>query len=187
VLNLNYNALRDIQPLLSIVRLQKLFLAGNRVSRLRRTAVVLQHLNAELVEIDMRNNPLTVGFYTPQSAISKVEQRIVLSNSNAPQDEDDADKDTAAKAGQAYLLPPSDKEDDKVARERLDEDTKLRRRVYEMLLVASCRDLHTLDGLEVEKEDVGRKDEIWDRLRELGVLRQKEGVGNEDNESLDDE
>ncbi len=184
---MNYNALRDIEPLLGIARLQKLFLAGNRVSRLRRTATVLQNLNAELAEIDIRNSPLTVGFYMPQSAISKVEQRIVLSTPNLPQDEDDADEDTAARAGQAYLLPPSDKDDDKTARERLDEDTKLRRRVYEMLLVASCKDLHMLDGLEVEREDVGRKDEVWDRLRELGVLREKEGAGNEDVESLDGE
>lgn len=184
---MNYNALRDIEPLLGIVRLQKLFLAGNRVSRLRRTATVLQNLNAELAQIDMRNNPLTVGFYMPQSAVSKVEQRIVLSTPNSPQDEDDADEVTAARAGQAYLLPPFDKDDDKTARERLDEDTKLRRRVYEMLLVASCKDLSTLDGLEVEREDVGRKDEIWDRLRELGVLREKEGAGNEDIESLYDE
>lgn len=135
----------------------------------------------------MRNNPLTVGFYTSQSAISKVEQRIVLLTPNSPQGEDDVDEDTAARAGQAYLLPPSDKDDDKAARERLDEDTKLRRRVYEMLLVASCKDLRTLDGLEVEREEVGRKDEIWDRLRELGVLREKEGAGNEDVESLDGE
>lgn len=111
----------------------------------------------------------------------------MLSNQNPLQDEDDADDDTASRAGQAYLLPPSDREEDKAARERLDEDTKLRRRVYEMLLVASCKHLHILDGLDVEREDVGRRDEIWHRLRELGIVREKEAVGNEDIESLDDE
>ena len=190
VLNLNYNALHDLRPLLGIARLHKLYLAGNRVSRLRRTAAVLQHLSLEFAEVDLRNNPLTVGFYTPQTANllgHKSEKRIVLSTGPAMADEDDLDDDTTAKAGDAYLLPRLDREADASARERLDEDTKLRRRVYEMLLVASCKELCMLDGLEVDKKEIGQRDEVWDRLKELGILRGKDATVKDDNESLDGE
>ena len=119
----------------------------------------------------MRNNPLTVGFYTPQPAGSKSEKQLVLSSSNPPQDDDEDEADPT----EAYLLPASDREADKVARKRLDGDTKLRRRVYEMLLAANCKQLHMLDGLEVDRREIGRRDEIWERLRELGILRCKGG------------
>lgn len=189
-LNLNFNALRDLEPLLGIVRLQQLYVAGNRLSRLRRTGTVLQTLGAELVDMDVRSNPVTVGFYTPQATCAGTnnhEKQMVLSSSNPVKDEEDSEEDWAAKAAEAYLLRASDGEADNVARERLDEDTKLRRRVYEMLLASNCGALRHLDGLEVDREDIGRRDEIWDRLRELGILRLKEGLGGGDEESIDGE
>lgn len=177
-LNINYNAIHDIHPLLGIARLQKLYLAGNRVSRLRRTAAVLDRLSTNLADLDLRNNPLTVGFYTPQNTSAK-ESRLVLrdplpsspSSSHTSTEEDDS------ATAQAYLLPPLDKHADETSRERLDEDTKLRRRVYEMLLVRSCRALRRLDGLDVERKVVGRRDAVWGRLMELGVLKARGGVG----------
>lgn len=70
--------------------------------------------------------------------------------------------------GTQYLLPPS-------ARERtLDEDTKLRRRIYEMLLLTACKSLAVLDGVELDKEGFRRYDAAWERLSELGVLRRRE-------------
>lgn len=169
-LNLNYNAIRDLRPLLGVVKLQRLFLVGNRVSRLRRTAAVLDRLGKELVQIDLRNNPLTVGFYTPQGS-SYMEKRLVphvISQDTTADKEDIRIKDT-----NAYLLPHLDKETDNASRERLDEDTKLRRRVYEMLVVHACKRLQQLDGLEVERERIGRRDDVWKRLVELGVLKEK--------------
>ena len=169
-LNLNYNAIRDLRPLLGVMKLQKLSLAGNRVSRLRRTAAVLDRLGQELLQIDLRNNPLTVGFYTPQES-SHTERRLVPRV--APQSPMDDGNDSEGKAAKAYLLAPLDREADSASRGRLDEDTKLRRLVYEMLIVNACRTLQQLDGLEVDRIRIGRKDGVWERLVELGVLKEK--------------
>lgn len=171
-LNANYNAIRDLRPLLGIVKLEKLFLAGNRVSRLRRTAAVLDRVGKGLLEVDLRNNPLTVGFYTPQE-ISREEKRVVPRGSNSRASDDDFEHDLQNTL--AYLLPAIDKAADKLSRERLDEDTKLRRRVYEMLVTNGCKTLEELDGLEVDREMVCRRDGTWERLIDLGVLKTKGG------------
>ena len=170
VLNLNYNAIHDIRPLLAIARLERLYLAGNRLSRLRRTAAVLDRLSTKLVEVDFRNNTLTVGFYTPQNLASANERRLVIRNPVDPHVYDEED-DGGNHSMKAYLLPNLDRNVDGASRERLDEDTKLRRRVYEMLIVSACKALRRLDGLEVERNAVGKKDGVWERLMELGILR----------------
>ena len=182
ILNLNYNALRDLRPLLGIARLEKLYVAGNRIDRLRRTATILSHLSKveNLEEVDMRNNPLTVGFYTPQFCAGDTsEKRMVVSDpirsSNIDNDDTWDWESEDRNAAKAYCLPYLDKEVDTQSRERLDEDTKLRRRVYEMLAVGACKGLRRLDGVEGCGEDVGRRDGVWDRLVELGVLRRKGG------------
>lgn len=169
-LNLNYNAVRDLRPLLGIMKLQRLSLVGNRVSRLRRTAAVIDRLGEELLGIDLRNNPLTTGFYIPQE-LSRTEKRLVPRVASQRSMDDGIDSEE--QAAKAYSLAPLDKEADSASRERLDEDTKLRRRVYEMLIVNACKTLQQLDGLEVDREMVGRKDDVWERLVELGVLKEK--------------
>ena len=136
----------------------------------------------------MRNNPLTVGFYTPQVSLgSNKDKQMVLSTPKPQQEDDDSDagEDIAARAAENYLLPSLDREADRMSRERLDEDTKLRRRVYEMLLAANCKELRSLDGLEVEKQEIGRRDEIWGRLGELGIVRSKNGAKDHDNDSIE--
>lgn len=175
-LNLNYNAIRDLRPLLGIVKLQKLSLAGNRVSRLRRTAAVLDRLGEELLETDLRNNPLTVGFYTPQEP-PRQEKQIVPHNPSQRSSDNDIE-DIEKQAAKAYLLPSLDNRSDNSSRERLDEDTKLRRRVYEMLIVNGCKKLEGLDGLEVDRGAVGRRDGVWERLVEIGVLKERGGKGD---------
>ena len=174
ILNANYNAIHDLRPLLGIVKLKKLFLAGNRVSRLRRTSAVLNRIGKGLLEVDLRNNPLTVGFYTPQEP-AREENRVVPHGRNSRASDDDAEHDLHNTG--AYLLPAVDKAADNLSRERLDEDTKLRRRVYEMLVINGCKTLGRLDGLEVDREMVGRRDGIWERLIDLGVLKAR---GDED-------
>ncbi len=172
ILNANYNAIHDLRPLLGIVKMEKLFLAGNRVSRLRRTAAVLDRVASGLLEVDLRNNPLTVGFYTPQEP-AREEKRVVPHGRITRTSDGDAEHDL--QIIRAYLLPAIDKAADNLSRERLDEDTKLRRRVYEMLVVNGCKTLEKLDGLEVDREMVGKRDDIWERLIELGVLKVKGG------------
>ena len=175
ILNANYNAIHDLRPLLGIVKLEKLFLAGNRVSRLRRTAAVLDRVGKSLLEVDLRNNPLTVGFYTPQTP-ARDETRVVPHGRDLKASDDDAELDF--QNTRVYLLPAVDKAADDLSRERLDEDTKLRRRVYEMLVINGCKSLTRLDGLEVDRVMVARRDGIWERLIDLGVLKAR-GCDNE--------
>ena len=143
-------------------------------------------------EVDIRNNPLTVGFYTPQNPTNdNAERQVVVSDSSravASSDDDSWSSESEdRKAARTYLLPMSDTEADRQSRERLDEDTKLRRRVYEMLHVSACPELKILDGLEVYREEVGTRDGVWERLIELGILKPKgEGEGRRMIEATND-
>src|SRR6202012_5859041 len=65
--NLNFNALKDLRPLLNIKRLTSLFAAGNRLTRLRKTMAVLAKL-MHLEVLDLRGNPFTLGFHEPPSS-----------------------------------------------------------------------------------------------------------------------
>ncbi|KAG7006474.1 hypothetical protein G7Y79_00014g036490 [Physcia stellaris] len=98
-LNLNFNAIRDLRPLLGIARLERLYLAGNRIERLRRTAAVLERVGKGLREVDMRACPLTVGFYVPpsQSQSPDDDKRLILSDSNP--------SDNWTEEKKAFLLP----------------------------------------------------------------------------------
>jgi hypothetical protein len=89
---------------------------------------------------------------------------------------------------QLQLHPPSSHhqhdrraaEADAAHRSRLDPDTRLRRRVHEMLLLGSRSSLRRLDGLPVGEArcaEVMRRDKVWERLVALGVLRRSEGEG----------
>ncbi|KAL9119379.1 MAG: hypothetical protein Q9187_004065, partial [Circinaria calcarea] len=183
-LNLNHNALKDIRPLLGIAKLGSLHLAGNRISRLRRTTSVLAKLGNLLEELDIRGNPLTVGFY-PQTTVGheSSERRLIVTStkvSSNPADEDekeegDPDEARQITAAYHYLLPHAHHDLDQEHRRRLDEDTALRRRVYEMLVFGGCKRLGRMDGLALERREKGRKDGVWERLLELGVLRGKKG------------
>ncbi|KAK5059785.1 hypothetical protein LTR84_009668 [Exophiala bonariae] len=61
-LNLNFNAIKDVIPLRGMQKITHLFIAQNRISRLRRTCILFSKLT-HLREIDIRENPLTLGFY----------------------------------------------------------------------------------------------------------------------------
>ena len=172
-ININYNAIRDLQPLLGIVKLERLFLAGNRLSKLRRTIRVLQRLGTTLLEIDLRNNPLTVGFHTPQEPAREDENWVALQRRNQNQHTNYEDQDPELKRIEAFLLPALNKEMDHTLRERLDEDTKLRRRVHELLIAHACPLLERLDGLHLDMKVVKKKDGVWERLVELGIVNEK--------------
>ena len=163
VLNLNFNAVKDLRPLLNIKCLTHLFVAGNRLSRLRKNAAVLAKLES-LQTLDLRDNPFSVGFYPPAT-----EGRLTLKG----------DKTTLPDEEEPYMLPKREREADEGYLARLDEDTKLRRRVYEMLIASSCRDLESLDGKIFERAGVLVKDDIWRRLLELGVVRKSRKVDDD--------
>ena len=170
IININYNAIRDLQPLLGIVKLERLFLAGNRLARLRKAIYVLQRLGTTLLEVDLRNNPLTVGFHTPQEP-TREEKWVALQGRN--QRADGEDQDPELKRIEAFLLPVLNKEMDNTLRGRLDEDTKLRRRVHELLIAHACPHLERLDGVHLDMKVVKKRDGVWERLVELGVINAK--------------
>jgi hypothetical protein len=182
-LNLNFNAIKDIRPLLNIRRLNTLMLAGIRLSRLRKTAAVLSKLTA-LETLDLRDNPFSLGFY-PKA----VEQRLVVQSNNKLSTVAEEENAPLAKLHDddepiLFTMPPCSKDTDRAYLTRLDEGTKLRRRVYELLLANQCRRLTSLDGMAFERGDVLVKDEIWDRLVLLGVVKKSAKNGNAGSEDV---
>ena len=168
-LNLNFNALRDLQPLSSIVRLERLYLAGNRVSKLRQTTKVLESVGASLRYLDLRDNPLTLGFYVPTTTINDDEQGLIPHPASSGVTETGTQD---ARWQMQLLLPAQQRRGDIAATDRLDEGTRVRRRVYEMLITGTCRKLKSLDGFEVDRGRIGERDAVWRRLRELGVMKE---------------
>lgn len=106
LLNLNFNALSELRPLLGIIRLEKLYVAGNRISRLRRTASVLERIGPSLTELDLRQNPLTLGYYIPQQQPQvSTEQRLVLASKSAGSEESDDTFDSLQNRMMYQLAP----------------------------------------------------------------------------------
>lgn len=111
-------------------------------------------------------------------------KQVVVKDRNCGYANDDDDKNAGAVAAK-YLLPAADGDADERYVARLDDGTKLRRRVYEMLIVGGCGGLEVLDGLVLERGKLGRRDGVWERLVELGVLRQRVGRDDDEDEGLD--
>jgi protein NUD1 len=176
-LNLNFNALHDITPLLGIVRLNKLLLAGNRLSRLRKTCLVLSRFKA-LTKVDLRNNPVTVGFYP---ALPPAENRVVLRRrrhgKRASRDDSENQQEELL---DPYAFPAADVELDRKYVRSLDTGTRMRRRVLELLLAGGNELLREVDGLAFEgAEMLGRRDEVWEGMVRAGVIKNREIEGGE--------
>lgn len=167
-LNLNFNSLRDIRPILNIHNLKRLSVCGNRLQRLRKSIATLAKVTS-LQTLDLRDNPLTQGFYA--NAASSVSRHTSVVHRVVGCTEEDEDVLVAEVEKSRYELPHGNGEDDQRHRARLDEDTELRRRVYEVLLANSCRALKELDGLCFDRSRAVAKDSVWDRLMELGIIR----------------
>ena len=176
-LNLNFNAIRDLRPLAGIHKLQKLWLAGNRISRLRQTTHTLREIGKNLTELDLRNNILTVGFYTLADSNPIAERGLVrTSRSRAGHEHRPAtlaQERTEDMEHSKYFLAHVSGGTDGTACQRLDEDTALRRRVYEWMMIHSCPKVEILDGMDVAKRGLAQEDQTWRRLIELGVLTDK--------------
>jgi hypothetical protein len=154
VLNMNFNALRCINHLQGMFHLNKLLLAGNRLERLRRSCLALARHPA-LTKVDLRNNPLTVGFYSP----APLDSRLIVRDSSQPELHD------------PYVLPQQVKAVDLNWVRLLDEGTSLRRRTIELLLAQKCIDLVELDGLTFDRDEILQPDKLWKALTDLGVLK----------------
>lgn len=153
VLNLNYNALKDISPLIGIVRLKKLHLAGNRLGSLRRiTATLSEFPGASL--IDLRANPLTQGYYPPV-----LDSSVVLRQGN---------EETILP--EPYTMGKADSLRDAKYARCLDMSTKMLRRLFEIMMLRGCPRLKTLDGLNVNRALLDSRDNTWDALVARGLV-----------------
>ncbi|OAL40467.1 hypothetical protein AYO20_00203 [Fonsecaea nubica] len=144
-LNANFNAIKEVDPLRKMVHLNTLLLAKNRVQRLRRTCLVMSRLPS-LQQIDLRENPLTVGFYSPATG------------------------QVAPSESARYDLPEGSETEDACWMKVLDEITGLRRRTIELMLAENCKNLVQLDGLKLPRGRSRSEDETWNKLTGRGVL-----------------
>ncbi|PHH85756.1 hypothetical protein CDD83_11217 [Cordyceps sp. RAO-2017] len=149
-LNVNFNAIGDLSPLQFVPRLKKLLAAGNRLADSTAVTRLLTEF-PHLTQLDVRDNPVTLGLYAPVQVLVP----------RATEDERQTDP---------FALPDADAARDASFAGRLDEATRLRRRLHQVVLVASCRRLRKLDGLSIRRQDVLARDELLERLAADGVV-----------------
>jgi Leucine-rich repeat (LRR) protein len=156
-LNINFNAIRDLEPLRFIPRLKKLLVAGNRLADSTMVTELLIEF-PHLTQLDLRDNPVTIGFYpTMQVMVSRDRSESV----------------------DPFVLPDAEVERDELFAKRLDETTKLRRRLHQIVFVASCKRLRKLDGLAINREVVLAKDGVFQTLVAEGLLPDETLVGDD--------
>lgn len=175
-LNLNINALKDLKPLRGISKLTRLLIAGNRISRLRKTLRVLGHFES-LDELDIRDNPFSLGFYPPTSPAPEGDevQLVHTEDASAPVRESNT-----VDLKFRHVLPSAQHERDAAYMGRLDEDTRLRRKVYELSLAVKCRHLRKVDGLNWDAKKKMEMDGMWEKLVGLGIVEKVLKTGTED-------
>ncbi|KAE8377035.1 hypothetical protein BDV26DRAFT_221686 [Aspergillus bertholletiae] len=187
-----------------IVRLRRLCQVLSRIGRTNKTKV------STLRKVDVRGNPLTVRFYPPaitgsgrareerdlkvgdepsqrgqvgldiQSVLAEFGHGEDLERSivDGPDGEPTTEKDI--EINDPYTLPPADPQADQKYMSHLDEPTRLRRRVFELMLYAGTGgSLKFLDGLQLRPtlEPGSDMDHAWKKLEELGVLKRKAITG----------
>ncbi|KAL4921449.1 hypothetical protein BDW62DRAFT_198016 [Aspergillus aurantiobrunneus] len=208
VLNLNFNSLLGLNELLGMNCLSRLTVAGNSISRLRRLCQVLSRVGrtsksntCSLQKVDIRGNPLTVRFYPPPiTGSGKHHEQKLLGNKRIRSDLDlplmsqlERNGQLLVTEGEAddtnpedpeindpYTLPPADILLDQKHIAHLDQATRLKRRVFELMLYAGTGGaLKFLDGLEFRPvlEPGSDMNQAWTRLEQLGVLKKKEITG----------
>ncbi|KAL2155564.1 hypothetical protein VTH82DRAFT_306 [Thermothelomyces myriococcoides] len=178
VLNLNMNALTDLTPLRAVQRLKRLFVAGNRLANPVGVVGTLAEL-ACLVVVDLRDNPLTQGFY---ASVQVVVRKSALDNSAAAAAA--AAAADGAEGEQQFVLGDQDAERDAKYCARLDMDTRMRRRLYETMVRKKCARVKKLDGLVLDDGAAGKGgdgkgdggvDPVWVAMEEKGLVKTRNG------------
>lgn len=180
-LNLNFNALKDIRALVNIQKLEHLSVCGNRLGRLRKSIATIAKLPT-LRSLDLRDNPVTQGLYAASSLAAHPAPTSIVRRAPAKAGvsaEQDVDEDQVSEAltSAKYGLLPAQPNVDQQHCARLDEEAKLRRRVYHLLVGNSCRGIAQLDGLMFDPVAATVKDDIFRRLVELEIVRRSETGG----------
>lgn len=143
VLNLNMNALADLAPLRAVPRLKRLLVAGNRLADPARVIGTLAGM-ACLAVVDLRDNPLTQGFYAPVQVVVRQQRR----GAGGGEGGEGEGGDGGGEGGEEqFALGEQDAERDARYCGRLDMDTRVRRRLYETMVAKRCGRVRRLDGL----------------------------------------
>ncbi|KAE8414076.1 hypothetical protein BDV36DRAFT_299385 [Aspergillus pseudocaelatus] len=187
-----------------IVRLRRLCQVLSRIGRTNKNKV------STLQKVDVRGNPLTVRFYPPavtgsgragdakdlrvedepsqreqagldiQSVLAEFGHAENLERSLVDEKDDDPITERDIEINDPYTLPPADPQADQKYLSHLDEPTRLRRRVFELMLYAGTGgSLKFLDGLQLRPtlEPGSDMDHAWTKLEKLGVLKRKAITG----------
>ncbi|RCI15791.1 hypothetical protein L249_3313 [Ophiocordyceps polyrhachis-furcata BCC 54312] len=149
-LNINLNAVADLWPLQFLPRLKKLLAAGNRLADATAATQLLTDF-PHIRQLDLRDNPMTLGLYCPATADGERGQ-----------------------GSEGFELTDASAERDGLFASRLDEATRLRRRLHQVVLVANCRRLRKLDGLTVRRDEVLARDGLLEVLMREGVVSDDE-------------
>ncbi|CAK7206846.1 Protein nud1 [Sporothrix eucalyptigena] len=164
--NLNFNALTDLTPLSDISRLKKVLVAGNRLARAYSVIETLATF-AHLTEVDLRDNPVTQGFYPNVHVSTSVSKEVSTSSAKS--------SDATSPTPEPFTLPTADITQDKAYCSRLDVATGMRRRVYSQVFGDACETLKQLDGLAVDRSLSEVRDAVWHALNAKGIVsKQKE-------------
>ncbi|KAI0534512.1 hypothetical protein GGR58DRAFT_482476 [Xylaria digitata] len=155
MLNINFNSIDDLWPLRDIPRLKKLLAAGNRLSEAGNIARALAEL-PHLSRLDFRNNSATLGFYAPVQSLVSVGD-----------DGNEIEPDS-------FALPDVDAERQNKFASRLDMGARMRKRVYDMVVLKNCRQLKILDGLPVSRDSTWEKDDVWKALMENSIFEMEQ-------------
>lgn len=153
VLNLNFNGLSDVSGIVGIPRLKRLLLAGNRLADSKPLLNLLGQF-PWLMEVDLRDNLITQGFYPPVHVVRREE---------------------VAESGDIFRLPDAGPERDARFCGRLDMETRIDRRVYERKFVRMCNQLQKLDGLPINRKIRHLKDTVWKTMVLRGMLLKPDG------------
>jgi Leucine-rich repeat (LRR) protein len=182
VLNLNMNALSDLSPLRAVPRLKRLFVAGNRLAD---PVALVNALSGwqHLAVVDVRDNPMTQGFYAPVQVQAVVRRQQHLKRGG----DDEMGREGCGEGEEMFVLGDQDAERDGLYCGRLDMDTRVRRRLYETMVGKRCARVRKLDGLLLKRGDeLGRKgaadgewDVVWLAMKERGLVRDEGGKEEE--------
>jgi protein NUD1 len=157
-INLNMNAVSDLAPLAGIPRLKRILASGNRVTNAAGLVEALAGFS-HLREVDVRDNPVTQGFYAPVQVVVRKGEQVVESTRYEP-----------------FSLPDQDSERDHAYCGRLDMDTRMRRRLYEQMVGGGCDRVRKLDGLPLDaRKGATGRDSVWRALRDKGLISPADG------------
>ncbi|PYI11493.1 hypothetical protein BO78DRAFT_466578 [Aspergillus sclerotiicarbonarius CBS 121057] len=157
-----------------------------------------------LQKVDIRSNPLTVRFYPSvirngketakklkmkeelghrhhvgldiPSALAEFGRSGEMTHFDAVNEDDIPSPAKEIEVDDPYTLPPADPLADQRYLTHLDEPTRLRRRIFELMLYAGTGgSIRLLDGLELRPsiDEGSDMDRAWAKLEKLGVLKKK--------------